>query len=140
MLIAEFNPDKHYSQLCDLWKEHNWCPCPLDAIPKESYIAKNNGSILAFMAMYVDEKTIAVIDWAVSNKIYPKEIRAYALKTLFEYLVERAKKKGCNYIYSFTGNKKWGQKMESYGMRLAEQDAATYIMPLNNGDVSFISD
>jgi len=141
MLIAEFNAERHYEQLCKMWESHEWFPCPIDAIPKTSYIAKRNGSIIAFMAMYVDKGTIGVIDWAVANMEFCKDERDEALKILFEYLVKMAKSLGCNYIYSVTKNNKWGIKMKSYGMVLAENGASTYIMPIgNNTNIAFISD
>ena len=141
MIIARFNAEKHYKDLGKLWEQHGGIPCPLDAIPRQSYVAKRNGDIIAFMGMYVDEGTIGVIDWAVANNNFSKEEKDEALQLLFNRLIVIAKLKKCNYIYSFTKNTKWGDKMKRYGMMLAESGACTYIMPIGkNKNTAFISD
>ena len=142
MNIVDFNPDRHYAAMCDFWQAYGWLTCPLDALPRAGRVAENDqGELIAYLGMYIDEGRIAVVDWALANRAVPEPERHAALRMLFDELVCQAKAQDCHYIYSFTANKKWGYRLESYGMAAAERNATSYIMPIGeNKDVAFISD
>ena len=139
MNIVEFNKEKHYDRMCKLWEEYGWLPCPIDALPKHGRVAEDNGKFVAFLAIYIEQGTIAVMDWALADRSY--DDTHTALQLLFDTLVKLAKDHGCHYIYSFTKNVRWGDRLESYGMLPAERGATSYIMPIGeNKETTFIGD
>ncbi len=141
MNIVEFNIERHYPTLCRYWKAYGWIPCPMDALPKHGRVAENAvGHVIAFMAAYIEDGTIAVVDWALADPNEPDDVKHLALQKLFAALVDLSRSHGCHYVYSFTKNKGWGRRMESYGMLVAEREATTYVMPLSNTDTAFIRD
>jgi len=142
MKIVEFNKDRHYGKMCSFWKEYGWVPCPINALPKNGRVAETDkGKFIAFMAIYIEPGTIAIIDWALANPSIDSEESQPALRLIFYELIELAKCQGCHYIYSFTKNRIWGNRLQSYGMIAAERGATSYVLPLDGDeDVSFISD
>jgi hypothetical protein len=142
MQIVNFDQNRHYKAMCAFWKEYDWLPCPICALPKNGRVAENNqNEFIAYMGIYIEPGTIAVIDWGLANPSISNEESHEALHALFDALVDLARKQGCHFIYSFTKNRLWGSRLQSYGMAAAERGATSYIMSLDeNTDISFISD
>jgi hypothetical protein len=126
--------------MCRLWDSYGWIPCPQEAIPRAALVAETSaGEFIAFLSMYIADK-MALIDWALKDRRHDRKIGDEAIKTMFNMLVETARKSECAFIYSITKTKSWGEKLLSYGMMTAETGATTYILSLTGMDTRFISD
>jgi hypothetical protein len=140
MIIVPYQKQKHYETMCRLWDSYGWIPCPQEAIPRAALVAETSaGEFIAFLSMYIADK-MALIDWALKDRRHDRKIGDEAIKTMFNMLVETARKSECAFIYSITKTKSWGEKLLSYGMMTAETGVTTYILSLTGMDTSFISD
>jgi len=127
--------------MSQLWHSYGWLPCPLNAIPHTALVAETtSGDFIAFLAMYSEPRRMGFIDWALKDRSRPQEESDKALQTLFDALVDVAKSNGCAFIYSMTKTKSWGDKLTKYGMQVAETNATTYILALQDSDTGFIKD
>lgn len=142
MQVSLYDPKRHYPELARCWNHYGWIPCPAEALPRWGVVAEtDDGRFIAYMGMYVDQGTVAFVDWAVRSPDVPKEEADEALKTLFTAAARHARFQACHYLYSFTKNRKWGAKMRDFGMALAEEGADSYIMALRpGGDPGFMKD
>jgi len=90
--------------------------------------------------MYVEPGRMGFIAWPLKDCNRPKDESDHALKVLFELLVRRARYENCTFLYTMSKVRPWAEKLESYGMQVAEAAATTYIMALTGADTAFIRD
>ncbi len=144
MRIVAFDRDRHYGDLVRVWGKYGWLPCPAEALPRLGLVAETaGGRFIAYLGMYCEAGTIAVIDWALRDPDVPRTAWPAdqdPFRVMFERLAEAARRKRCAYVYSVTANKLWGNHLVKCGMRKAETGATTYVMALAGGDTAFISE
>jgi hypothetical protein len=95
------------------------------------------------MGLYVEAEggNLAIIEWPVRNPDIDKDLVDCALTKLFKQLERIAESKGCLYLYSYTKNEKWGEKLAKRGMTRSEVGVTTYIKPINDCDgIDFMID
>jgi hypothetical protein len=127
----------HYDFLKGVWTKYGWKACPLSFLPKIGYVAFEDKFIGA-MFMYAHGGSVSMVDWAVANPEATKEQRAEAMRGCFDRLVELARGMDCTFIYSVTAVPAYMNLLKSFGMKEAERNMTSFVMSLNNEDMSFL--
>lgn len=142
MNIIPYNKEQHYAALCECWRNYDSPPFPPEVLPAAGYVAEDDaGKLIAYIGIYIEAGIMGYISSTISDRNVDRGIISDALAQLFQTVVNKANEAGCRFIYSETKNKSWADKLQSYGMLIAERDVTTFVLPLtNNTDVSFISD
>lgn len=123
-----------------MWEKHGWTPCPPEALPKTGLVAIHEDRVIAYLGMYVDDGTMAFIEWAVRDPEASAALAGRALKILVETLVRIARERRCQYVYGVTKSRSWGKMLVGCGMARAETGAETYILALDGGDTACFGD
>ena len=139
--IVPYDESKHYTELLKVWKAYGWIPCPPEDLPATGAVATGpDGTFVAALFMYVAESKIGFVEWAVSSRDVPREIRENAWKPLFESLMENARSRGIKFLYAVTKVPRFRQILEGCGMTLAEEHAASLVMSVNDSDPGYLKD
>jgi hypothetical protein len=141
LTIQRYEEEKHYSELLKVWARYGWIPCPAEDLPATGVVAVGpDGTFVAALFMYVAEEKIGYIEWAVAARDVTKETRAAAWGPLFAILRENARERGIKYLYAVTKVARFREILESCGMSVAEEHAASLIMSLNGDDSTYLMD
>ncbi len=94
-------PDDYINILVKWWEEWEWeCP-PIHALPKGIIVSKDGVDLYAGF-LYDTGTTIGWLEWIISNKNAPIELKKGAKERLIDIISILAKEKGMKTLFSST--------------------------------------
>jgi hypothetical protein len=141
MNLVEFNQDKHYGKLQEVWSHYGWPSCPVSFLPKTGLVAERaDGTFIAALFMYIFPGSLAMVAWAAGSLQAGSREKGEALSVLFKSLKSIATECDCTFIYGVTGIAAYMKIMEGWGMIPVETNMNSYVMPLKGDSIEFLKD
>lgn len=141
MIIVPYDKS-FYPELQKIWRLYGWpAPVPEELLPRRGYVAlTDENEFIAAQFMYTDPGKIAFIAWPVCALRHRKHVKDQAFQEIIDKLKEDARTEHCRLIYAMTKNARMQEILQQNDMFIAETNATTFVLDLQNSGTSFISD
>lgn len=114
--IDDYNSIKHW------WKEWGWKEIPASSLSKDGIIVSKDGVDLYACWIYYTGTDIGLLEWFISNKSAPKELKKGGLEYLISVCETIMKYNGVKAIYHMTNNESLLNTLDKSGFKRTDKN------------------
>lgn len=127
MIIKPFDKNTDYDTIVNWWKDHNWTPVPIDALPLIGYIVGNGNIQYCAGFLYQTDSSFSIMEFIISNKHIDRDIKNIALDLLIDTLVKSSENLGYKYIHTSVQHPKLMKRYEQHGFIATDSNMTNYL-------------
>jgi len=98
--VDNYSHEKHYTQACLWWTDHGWPVLPMRLLPRSGRVVLAGGKPVAMAFLYQTDSGLSWMEYVLSDKSSPKEVRGKALDLLITSIESLSKSLGFEAVFT----------------------------------------
>ena len=120
MLIKKFKTNEE-KNILNWWNDWGLKTPDIECLPKKGYVVTYNNIKVAAGYLYYTNAKIAYVDFVISNINYREKNRNDLITALIDYMVNKALKKGCKFVWATKSNKNIVEKVKKLKYKVLDK-------------------